>query len=63
MLFKYLAHLLLDIGDDLNMGTALDRKCPPLGDERLVSQEFLSEAEAVEAWRNNQLVWETPPKF
>lgn len=31
-------------------------------DERLVSQEFRSEAEAVEAWRNNQLAWESPPK-
>lgn len=31
-------------------------------DERLVSQEFQSEAEAVAAWSNNQLVWESPPK-
>ena len=44
---------------EVDDGTRWNWKYP---DERLVSQEFLSEAEAVEAWRNNQLVWESPPE-
>ena len=38
-------------------------KLPRQGLGEVVSQEFLSEAEAVDAWRNDLLVWETPPSF
>jgi hypothetical protein len=31
-------------------------------DERLVSQEFDSEEDALEAWRNDKLVWEARPQ-
>ncbi len=41
-------------------GTRWNWKYP---DARLVSQEFLTEAEAVEARRNHQLIWVSPPQY
>ncbi len=38
-------------------------KLPRRGFIELVSQEFQTKAEAVDAWENDQLVWETPPSF